>query len=326
MHDATRSGGYSLTEIALVMGITGLLTALATPLFLNYYQGSRLRAAAEQVASLLNQGRELGIRENAGSCIHVGAASLQYFVGTSCAGAAWVGAGTDAAGNIALPGDIALTTTADPVFSYLGRRQHGRRDHRPEHAGQPDPHRDGGRVRPREHRPMSRAGRALVDQRGMTIAEVLVAVGIIGVGLLAVCSAIPIGAYAIQEGNQLSTATFLAGQRMEQVRNARWAATDPVAGAAVDRLGVSASASAAPVGDGAAVTFPDESPMASPYANYTRTVRIVNCNAAPGCDGALYPGLRRVTVTVSYRPMTGVGPATNTATKSSVLTMDISQR
>ena len=173
---------------------------------------------------------------------------------------------------------------------------------------------------------MSRMPEALVDQRGMTIAEVLIAVGIIGVGLLAVCSAIPIGAYAIQEGNQLSTATFLANQRMEQVRTARWAATDPVAGAAVDRLGVSASASAAPVGDGAAVTFPDESPMASPYANYTRTVRITNCNAAPGCDGALYPGLRRVTVTVSYRPMTGVGTAASTVTKSSVLTMDISQR
>ena len=84
-----------------------------------------------------------------------------------------------------------------------------------------------------------RLSRALSDVRGMTIAEVLMAVGIIGVGLLALCSAIPIAAYGINEGSQLSTATFLANQRMEQVRNARWVSA--VSGTAVDRLGVSAS-------------------------------------------------------------------------------------
>src|SRR5215475_781421 len=92
--------------------------------------------------------------------------------------------------------------------------------------------------------------RALIqDPRGMTLAEILIAVGIIGVGLVALCSAIPIAAYGIHEGKHLSTATFLANQRMEQVRNAVW--TSPAAGAPVDRLGISASATAAPVGDGA---------------------------------------------------------------------------
>jgi type II secretory pathway pseudopilin PulG len=168
--------------------------------------------------------------------------------------------------------------------------------------------------------------RLVVNQRGVTIAEVLIAVGIIGIGLLALCSAIPIAAYGIQEGKQLSMATFLANQRMEQVRNAKWSDVDPVGGAAVDRLGVSASATVAPVGDGGATTFPDETPIAAPYADYTRTVRITDCNVAPGCNGALYAGLRRVTVTASYKPMTGVGVAANGVTKSAVVTIYISQR
>jgi Tfp pilus assembly protein FimT len=107
-------------EIALVMGITGILTILATPLFITYYQSSRLRVAAEEVAAFVNQGRQLGIRENTGACVHVTSTALQYFVGTSCSGTTWKGAGTDTAGNIPVPEGITLATTADPIFTYLG--------------------------------------------------------------------------------------------------------------------------------------------------------------------------------------------------------------
>ena len=57
---------------------------------------------------------------------------------------------------------------------------------------------------------------------GMTLVEILIAIGIIGVGLAALASVIPVSSYGIQEGNQLSTSTFLANQRLEQVRNGRW--------------------------------------------------------------------------------------------------------
>jgi len=120
-----RHAGFSVTEIALVLGITALISVLATPLFLTYYQSSRLRAAAEQIAALVNQGRQLGIRENTGACIHVDTSALQYRTGTTCGGSAWIGAGTDAAGNIAVPDGITLSTTADPVFSYLGAASPG---------------------------------------------------------------------------------------------------------------------------------------------------------------------------------------------------------
>jgi hypothetical protein len=44
---------------------------------------------------------------------------MNYRLGT-CAGSAWVGAGTDAAGNINLPPGVTATASANPIFSYVG--------------------------------------------------------------------------------------------------------------------------------------------------------------------------------------------------------------
>jgi Tfp pilus assembly protein FimT len=119
--------GYSIVELALVVGIIGIMTALATPLFLTYYQASSLRVAAEEVAAFINQGRQLGIKENVvnpGVCVHITPTALQYRLG-SCAAAAWVGPGTDAAGNVKVPDGITLTKNNDPIFSYLGAANPG---------------------------------------------------------------------------------------------------------------------------------------------------------------------------------------------------------
>jgi prepilin-type N-terminal cleavage/methylation domain-containing protein len=165
---------------------------------------------------------------------------------------------------------------------------------------------------------LARLRRLVSDRRGMTIMEIMIAIAIMAVGLAALSSAIPIAAYGIQEGSQLSTATFLANQRLEQARNATWNS--------VDKLGISASSTAAPVGDGGVTTFPDESPMAAPYAGYTRTVQVTDCGVGPGCSAIVDASLRQVTVTVSYRPMSGVGVATAATTKSAVVTMYIAKR
>ena len=168
-----------------------------------------------------------------------------------------------------------------------------------------------------------RAGRCqrfVRDQRGFTVAELLAASGVTGIALLALLQTIPIAAYGIQEGSQQSTAVFLANERMEQVKNAQWAAVPPK-----DTLGVSASTTVAPV-SADVTTFPDETPMAAPYAGYTRRVRISDCNVAPGCGGVQKPDMRQATVTVSYAPMTGVGGPAAGATKSVVVTLIISQQ
>jgi prepilin-type N-terminal cleavage/methylation domain-containing protein len=158
------------------------------------------------------------------------------------------------------------------------------------------------------------------DQRGMTLAEVLVAVVIIMTALLALASGIPIASYGIQEGSQLSTATFLANQRLEQVKASAWTSTP-----AADNVGVSASATAAPQAGGV-TTFPDENPVAAPYTQFIRQVRITNCGAGAGCSGIVDAGMRQITVTVSYQPMTGVGVAAAGSTKSAIVTMLVAQR
>ena len=162
--------------------------------------------------------------------------------------------------------------------------------------------------------------RYFIDQRGMTLAEVLVAVVIIMIALLALLSGIPVASYGIQEGSQLTTATFLANQHLEQVKVASWS-DQP----AVDTVGVSASATAAPVA-GATTTFPDESPVAAPYTQYTRQVRITDCSAGAGCGGIIDAGMRQVTVTVRYRPMTRVGVSGAGSTKAGIVTMFLAKR
>ena len=170
--------------------------------------------------------------------------------------------------------------------------------------------------------------RLVSNQRGMTLAEVLVALPIITIGLLALLSAIPLSTYAIQDGSQTSTATFLANQRLEQVRNAQWLATCP---ATVDTLGVSASSTAAPADGGAVTTFADENAIAAPYAAYTRQVRITDSVASTtvcGVTGAITGtyGLRRVTVTVTYRPMSATGTSAVSGSRSVAVNMEVAQR
>jgi type IV fimbrial biogenesis protein FimT len=65
-----RQAGFTLVETMLVVGIIGLMSAIATPMLLSYYQGAQLRTAAEQVATFLNQGRQMAITQNGPVCVH----------------------------------------------------------------------------------------------------------------------------------------------------------------------------------------------------------------------------------------------------------------
>lgn len=149
------------------------------------------------------------------------------------------------------------------------------------------------------------------SERGITLVEILVALFILSVGLVSLLIVVPVAALGIQSGNELSAATYLAQQRLEQARNAAWTAAP-----AVDCLGASpASLDSAPVPSGAtcngatAATFPDEALGTIPGAGrYSRVTRIAACNLNPAeCSGLANNTLRLVRVTVSYRPMTGTG-------------------
>jgi Tfp pilus assembly protein PilV len=152
----------------------------------------------------------------------------------------------------------------------------------------------------------------LFNQRGITVAEVLIAAAFLGLGLAAVMSVVPVASYGVQDGNQTSTATYLARQRLEQVRNAAW--TGPAA-APTDCVGLSTPATSAPVATpagscGATVTtFPDEATLPG-FPQYSRNVRILDCGVAgnaAACGNVTNAALRLVTVTVTYRPISAAG-------------------
>src|ERR1700730_1120120 len=117
--------------------------------------------------------------------------------------------------------------------------------------------------------------------------EVIAAIAVVALGLTAFASGIPVAAMAVSEGARLSTATFLAAERMEEVRGVEWRA-----GSALQSF---------------SLTFPDESALPSPYAAYSRQVRLLDCGLAPGCGAVTSTLLRQVTVTVAYRPATASG-------------------
>ena len=130
---------------------------------------------------------------------------------------------------------------------------------------------------------------ALGQERGFTVAEVLLAAAIVALAFVALATIIPISTYAVQEGNQYSTATFLADQKLELVRNVPWTSASAIAG----------------------------------FSGYSRAVRVTDCGVA-GCAGVTDSAARLVVVTISYTPLTGIGQAPGP--KSITQTMVMSQR
>jgi prepilin-type N-terminal cleavage/methylation domain-containing protein len=192
--------------------------------------------------------------------------------------------------------------------------------------------------------PGTHARLRLGNQRGMTVAEILVALVILSIGLVGLASVLPISSYGIQEGNQLSTAAFLAEQRLEQIKAVAWSSSP-----SVDCLGVSSNASFSgayppttysgtcyPAPGGSPTTsFPDESPsgspsaspptqLANPYSNYTRQVRVQACTVA--LCGVADTALRLVTVQVTFTPLQGIGGVAINAPQSMQLTMLIARQ
>jgi prepilin-type N-terminal cleavage/methylation domain-containing protein len=129
------------------------------------------------------------------------------------------------------------------------------------------------------------------NQWGLTLAEVLVALSIITVGLMAMAFGLQQATAFVEVGRQQTIAVFLAQQRLEQIKaSALW-----------DFDGV------------ASTKFPPETPV-SGYPAYRRTVEI-----SPLPAGLLHAV--RVQVTVTYQPATTPATASSERTVSLVTVM-----
>jgi prepilin-type N-terminal cleavage/methylation domain-containing protein len=174
------------------------------------------------------------------------------------------------------------------------------------------------------------------NEHGFTLAEVLVAAVIVTLSFVALARVVPIAGYAVQQGYQGSTATFLADQKLELIKDVPWVSVP-----ANDCLGVSASSTAAPTvpatatctfgvttvngGNALAWEADENSTAITNFSGYSRQVRVTDCGSGAGCMGIVDAGMRLVTVIVSYTPPSVTGTAATSATTYSV-SMLVSQQ
>lgn len=130
----------------------------------------------------------------------------------------------------------------------------------------------------------------LAEEHGLTLVEVLAALTVLSIGIVAMISLLPQAGSGIHEGSQRTIATFLAAQRLEQIRHV---------------VGL-AETQADPLANGG-MAFPDEPTIAAPHVAFGRSVRLQDCGGGLGCDGLRAPGVRQITVTVTYPTTTSQG-------------------
>jgi prepilin-type N-terminal cleavage/methylation domain-containing protein len=134
--------------------------------------------------------------------------------------------------------------------------------------------------------------RTVLGQAGFTLAEILVACAVIGLGLLGVTSGLNMGVQGVETGRQQSTAVYLAEQRMDQVKAAAMRATEP------------------PFAYATSAAFPNEGYGAIAQApRFRRTVTLTPYTGPAGGLPTGVPGLR-VDVAVFYRQITAFGVLT----------------
>ena len=115
-----RQQGFTLIEMIVTLVVLGLLVGMAVPAYLSYRQAAILKSGAQQLVTMINVARELALRINDSVCVKLPSATTMSYTLGGCSGTVWVGTGTDAAGNMALPEGVTVTSTANPVFNYVG--------------------------------------------------------------------------------------------------------------------------------------------------------------------------------------------------------------
>lgn len=171
---------------------------------------------------------------------------------------------------------------------------------------------------------------------GFTLPEVLLAALIITIAFVTLLSVIPYSSAAVQSGNQTSTATFLADQKLEEAKHVPWTSTPDM-----DCLGYSNGNNAPTVSPGKSCTLGgvvmnpgqplpwavDQNATQIPnFGGYSRTVRITDCTAVGSCFPLIGDGaMRLVTVSVTYTP--GVSTTSTAVSPKTVrVSMLIAQR
>lgn len=113
------AGGFTLIELLLVVTIIAILTIPAAIFFTSFLTGQKLKGAAQQVTTLLNEARQIAITKNSAYRVEVDTATnTMRFVRTSN-GVVWTGAGTDGQGYKRLENEARITAVSVSPPSYI---------------------------------------------------------------------------------------------------------------------------------------------------------------------------------------------------------------
>ena len=118
--------GFTLAELVVICAVIGILATIAVPTFVNALQTMRSRGAIAEMKTGLNRAKQLAITSRQNICVQTVAGAGYRFLQGGCAGGAWIGPGTTAAGNVRLSNNVVLTNGgAAPVFTPLGTVTNG---------------------------------------------------------------------------------------------------------------------------------------------------------------------------------------------------------
>jgi prepilin-type N-terminal cleavage/methylation domain-containing protein len=120
--------GFTLTELLVTIGVIAILATAGMPAMLRYYQTAGLTAGSQELAAILNRGRQLAIRTNNFVCVEQSTNQVRFRTATAanCTGTIWTGDGTDASGWLALSSKIQVSAvTTNVIFTYLGAANPG---------------------------------------------------------------------------------------------------------------------------------------------------------------------------------------------------------
>jgi len=118
--------GFTLAEMITVMAVIGIVSAAAFPMFTSFLRAMQTKGAAQELATVLQQARQLAIATNTSYTVRVDVDGNRLCFGDNV-NCTWIGPGTDSQGFRRLSNQAQLTAVnTNPVFNPLGTAGGGR--------------------------------------------------------------------------------------------------------------------------------------------------------------------------------------------------------
>lgn len=111
--------GYTLVELIAAIAVIGIISMVATPLFMTFLRASETRGASREVAALLYQARELAIARNEDYRVEIDVPGNRLRFVRTLDSTAWIGPGTDGQGFRRLVNQTRLTCRKPEPPSFI---------------------------------------------------------------------------------------------------------------------------------------------------------------------------------------------------------------